>query len=59
MRLTAESKRALPAARDWLESYYGVRHQLTVSEVIGDSERHYPGGWAAFLLMNARTWETV
>lgn len=49
MRLTAESKRALPAARDWLECHYGTRHALTVPEVIGDIDRHYPGGWAAFL----------
>jgi hypothetical protein len=49
MRLTAESKRALPAARDWLDGHYGQRHLLTAAEVIADVDRHYPGGWAAFL----------
>lgn len=48
MRPTNESRAALPAARDWLEGHYGVRHALTVAEVIGDVNRHYPGGWAAF-----------
>lgn len=49
MKLTAESKRALPAARDWLVDHYGARHALTVAEVIEDINRHYPGGWITFL----------
>jgi hypothetical protein len=49
MTLTRESRAAIPAGRDWCETFYGQRHALSPSEVIDAIQRHYPGGWDQFL----------
>lgn len=49
MKLTAESRDALPAAREWLTEFYGTRHALSPGEVVLDVHKRYPGGWDAFV----------
>lgn len=48
-RMTRRSTAALTDARAWLAGHYGVEHALSMREVIESVEKHYPGGWDAFV----------